>query len=964
MRNNTGSLGEVIALTTVHSFGSLVRRQRKALDLTQAALAQRVGCAESLIRKIEAEERRPSRQVAERLAEALQIIPEERRLFVQVARGERTVAELRPAQPSPWQSAQPDPHLPQSILPTPLTPLVGRAAELLALDNMLADPAIRLITIVAPGGMGKTRLAIAAAARQQGVTRFPHGVAFLDLTPIERPERVAPAIAALFGLLADRVERTERPAEAQIMSYLRTKRLLLVLDNAEQLLHAAPLFTAMLHTAPGLVLLITSRERLRLHGEQLFPLGGLAVPAERLLAEHSDATRLFVQVARRNSPTWTPAASDLESIATICYLTGGMPLAIELAGAWTAVLTPAAILAEIRRDLGILSSAMRDAPERQKSVRAIFDATCRQMRPELQAVLVRLAVFRTGFTCHAAIGVAGASLHDLADLVAAAVLSYDPMCERHTLHELLRQFAAEQLAQDPLIEASALDAHATFFCAYVAEHAPKLRSLGQGAAQSALEDEQQNISAAWRWAVRQRRLDLIDMAAHALGLFYEQRAGTVRGAAIFDEEVATLAEEATLQVELRARLLTWRSAFLRPLGHLPEAEQLARRALEILDQAPNVSDTWRAATAHARLRMALAIDDLRGAEAMTEYETALGHYRALGRVWEQSYVVYHIARLYCDLDQPEAAAQYGRASLTLRESCGDARGGAHTLQLMSRICIARGDLDEALMLAHRCHALFEQLSDQAGVAKGLRQLGTTLYWHGRFAEALPLAEQSLAIYQDFGLSIEMGIVHALISLLRTALGQAEGAEEDARLAIALHQQHPGALAEDNAALGFALLVQGRNREAEIVLRSSVALHQQLGRSPVAQATPLLALCLRRRRADADARELLAVTLRRAGDLQVFMPSILGLASGALLLADSGATARAAEIAALVAGFPVIRSNRGLRACLQPGDPAGPGLFEPEIGVEADGGKPTQTIWEIARQLGAMLSDSDRLQVRG
>jgi predicted ATPase/transcriptional regulator with XRE-family HTH domain len=951
-------------LTAVHSFGALVRRQRKALDLTQAALAQRVGCAESLIRKIEAEERRPSRQVAERLADALQIIPEERGLFVQIARGERSVAELRLDQRPLWQPAQPDTHLPWSVVPTPLTPLVGRAAELLALDAMLADATIRLITIVAPGGMGKTRLAIAAAARQQGAARFPHGIAFLDLTPIEQPERVAAAIAALFELLPDDAARTERPAEAQILNYLRTKRLLLVLDNAEHLLDAAPLFTRLLHTAPGLVLLVTSRERLQLHGEQLFPLGGLAVPAERLLAEHSDATHLFVQVARRNSPTWSPAVGDLESIAKICYLTGGMPLAIELAGAWTAVLTPAATLAEIRRDLGMLSSAMRDAPERQRNVRAVFDATCRQMRPELQAVFVQLAVFRTGFTCHAAIGVAGATLHDLADLVAAAVLSYDSVRERYTLHELLRQFAAERLAQDPVAEAAALDMHAAFFCGYVAEHAPKLRSLGQRAAQSALEYEQENISAAWRRAVRQRRLDLIDRAAHALGLFYEQRADTVRGAAIFDEELARLAEDFALRAETRARLLTWRSAFLRPLGHLPEAERLARRALALLDQVPEASDTWRAATAHAHLRMALAIDDLRGVEAMTGYDTALGHYRALGRVWEQSYVVYHIARLHCDLDQPEAAARYGRASLALRESCGDARGAAHTLQLMSRICIAGGELDEALMLAHRCRAMFEQLSDRAGVAKGLRQLGITLYWHGRFAEALPLAERSLAIYHDFGLSNEIGVVQALISLLRTALGQAEGAEEDARLAIALHQQHPGALAEDHAALGFALLVQGRDQEAEAVLRTSVALHQQLGRSPVPQAAPLLALCLRQRQAREEARELLAVTLRRAGEQQVFMPSILGLASAALLLADGGDTARAAEIAALVAGFPVIRNNYGLRACLQPRGVPGPGLFGAEMEAEADGGKATQAIWEIARQLGALLSDSGGLRVRG
>ncbi len=162
--------------------------------------------------------------------------------------------------------------------------------------------------------------------------------------------------------------------------------------------------------------------------------------------------------------------------------------------------------------------------------------------------------------------------------------------------------------------------------------------------------------------------------------------------------------------------------------------------------------------AHARLRLALAIDDLRGAEAMAEYKTALRHYRALGRVWEQSYVVYHIARLSCDLDQLRAAGRYGRASMALREACGDVRGGAHTLQLMGRICLARGQLDEALMLAQRCLATFEQLGDRAGIAKGLRQLGITLYWQGRFAEALPLAEQSLAIYHDFGLLMEIRAV--------------------------------------------------------------------------------------------------------------------------------------------------------------------------------------------------------------
>jgi tetratricopeptide (TPR) repeat protein len=454
--------------------------------------------------------------------------------------------------------------------------------------------------------------------------------------------------------------------------------------------------------------------------------------------------------------------------------------------------------------------------------------------------------------------------------------------------------------------------------------------------------------------VRQRRRGLLELAAHALGLFYEQRADTVRGAAIFDEEAAALAEGQLLPIELRARLLTWRSAFLRPLGQPAEAERLARRALDLLQQAPEASDAWRAATAHAHLRMALAIEDLRGAEAMAEYATALDDYRALGRIWEQSYVVYHIARLHCDLDQLQAAAHYGQASLALREACEDARGTAHTLQLISRICLARGELAEALALAQRCRASFEQLNDRAGIAKGLRQQAIVLYWHGRFAEALPLAEQSLAIYHEFSLSIEIGVVQALIGSIHTALGQAERAEGAARAAIALHQQHPGALAEDNAALGFALLAEGRDREAEAALRAAVALHAGLGRSPVPLAAPLLGLCLWLRHTRDEARELLALALRHAAARQAFMPMTLGLAGAALVLADDDDIARAAEIAAQLGRLPMIREHYGLRALLRRGYPADSVLFERPIEAGTDGADPTQALWELAREIEARL----------
>jgi predicted ATPase/transcriptional regulator with XRE-family HTH domain len=924
-------------VTAAGTFGVLVRRRRKALDLTQAALADLVGCAESLIRKIEAEERRPSRQIAERLAAALEVAAEERARFVQLARGEWAAVGLAPAVAPVGAASVPTAPL-QALPPPPPGELFGRTTELLALDALLADPATRLLTIVAPGGTGKTRLAIAAGERQQGSPRFPDGVCFIDLTPVEQAGHVAVLIGAALGLTAHS-GGGQAGAEAQLLAQLSRRRLLLILDNGEHLLDAAPLFAAIVRHAPGVVLLVTSRLRLQLQAEQLFPLGGLSAPDEPALAARSPASSLFLQVARRNRPGWEPTDADRAAIAAICRLTGGMPLALELAGAWASVLAPAEILNELRHSLDLLVTDLRDVPERQRSMGAVLDATWRQLSIGLQRVFARLAVFHGGFSRAAATEVAGATLRDLADLSAAALLSSTSGGERYTIHVLLQQYAAERLAEDAAAAAEARDGHIAFYCAYLAQYAPELRGDGQHAAQAALELEQENIEAAWRQIVRLRRAEWLMRLAQPMTLFYLLRADILRGAAAFDHEVAALANDNGLPAELRARLMISCSAFRRPLGQVREAEELARRALVLVGALRQAGGSSLTLEAYGRLQLALALDDLGQPDSIGEYTLALQAFRALGRHWDASYLLYLLGRHACEVDQHAAAFDYAQESLALRQRLGDSRGIAHSLQLMSQVHCATGQLSSALMLAQQSHDRFAQLIDLAGVAKAMRQIGAVLFWQGRFTEAMAALCSSAAAYEELGLIHELGTVQAQLSRVYSALGLGSQALAAALVAIEQSSLLPAPQIAAHLAYGIALLASGTPVQAEEQLRHASRLHQQSGHTTPAAAAPYLALCLLKRDSPDEARQLLRQALdhavtRRA--LSLFLPS---LATAATLVAERGEAA--AEVARRALRLPWIAGHHGMWHSL-------PARQTPDHGLDPVDIPPE--VWQMASSL--------------
>src|SRR5262245_37217207 len=338
------------------SFGAWVRRRRKALDFTQDALAHRVGCALSMIRKIEADERKPSRQIAELLATQLQIPPAERAAFLQAARGERASDQLPQSAPADLAIHTPD-DLSSDVLPPRLTSFIGRERELADVTTRLRQSDVRLLTLTGPGGIGKTRLALQVAAELRD--DFADGVHFVNLAPISDPELVATTIAQTLG-----VRETDRPLRDSLRDYLCEKQLLLLLDNFEQVVNAAPLLGELLAAAPTLKALIASREPLHLSGEHEYAVPPLSLPDPQALPplEHLveyAAVQPFLARAQAVKAGFVVTDTNAPAIAAICHRLDGLPLAIELAAVRVKLLPPQALLVRLDQRLQLLTGGAR-----------------------------------------------------------------------------------------------------------------------------------------------------------------------------------------------------------------------------------------------------------------------------------------------------------------------------------------------------------------------------------------------------------------------------------------------------------------------------------------------------------------------------------------------------------------------------------------------------------------------------
>jgi len=665
----------------------------------------------------------------------------------------------------------------------PLRPLtfLGRAAEIEQVTMCLADPDCRLLTVLGPGGMGKTLLAIEVAHRQR--EHFAGGVWFVDLAPVNTPDEIMIAILRSLALPPVGPEA----ATGRLVTHLAARPTLLVLDNFEHLIAGAALLPPLLHGALGLKLLVTSRARLHLAEEWLFPIGGLATPPgpvtgrnrndghsggkTQSLADYA-SVQLFLQRARRLEPGLLQTPAGLEQIAEICQMLEGMPLAIDLAAAWVRSLTLAEIAVAVRSQLAIFTTTLHDISPRHRSMRAVFDHSWALLDAHDRYLLRQLAVFRGGCTRAAAAAIAGASPADLESLVDKSWLRVHK--HRFELHELMRQYCTERLDQDHQAETGeAPDAVLRRHCTYFAGVASAEEQLINWEHQSmdVLSADFGNLEAAWRWAVAQADYAAIHQMMTgiyhiavmtgwygALLPFFEHAAGSVR-------RRWHLASADTPQRDKAARLLAhivWVQADLYLCrGQLERARVSLDEMVELLATLEQDSQ-WQELQVWRRSVLAVYLSSIGDyALARAEYGALLAFLQKCDLVlWPwlpeigSGFWQMHthaglglVARLMGEYD---TAQLHLIASIRLSEEMGERRFKAHRQRELAMVQSLRGDFDEALRTAQIALALSHSFGDRINSAFTELALGQIALETGRGEQARAHLDLSLAVARETG----------------------------------------------------------------------------------------------------------------------------------------------------------------------------------------------------------------------
>jgi predicted ATPase/DNA-binding NarL/FixJ family response regulator len=664
--------------------------------------------------------------------------------------------------------------------------------------RLLTDPACRLLTLLGPGGIGKSRLAAETAQAQARQTPgFAHGVYWINLQPVADAQQLPSAIADGMSFI---LSGQDDPGY-QLARHLRDKELLLVLDNFEQLLEGgSDLLACLLAEAPGLKLLITSREVLNLLEEWLYPVAGLAYPPHATLEnlESYGAVQLFVERARRVRPSFDLDA-EKQGVVRICRLVEGMPLALELAAAWAKTLTATTIADEIQRNLEFLSTRLRNVPEQHRSIQAVFAQSWSLLSPREQAVFQMLSVFRGGFDRAAAQAVAEATLPVLMALVDKSLLRREAG-DRFQIHELLRQYAEDQLARSQGMAERAQALHCAHYTHFMAQWGEHIAGARQREAMQSITVELENVRAAWHWAVVHQNVAAIEKTDYVFYNFADMQGRYLEGIQLL-EPALTMLEKLPQEGQTpitRASLLNGLGWLYIRLGRFEAAETVFERGHQIHEQyrqLPRVGFATDPLTGLALLAVTLGDyqEGLRLAESsrrrheerddplnaqvayftLTNAALALGDLPAARRYvqrayaltqetenrWMMAYILSdmgHVARVAKDLVQ---AQQYYQASYAIKQELRDPEGMAMALAAMGRIASLQKEDDQAFDLYAQSLRIYQEIDDRGAQARSLAGLGCAGLALGRYEQARQYLARGLDI------AAEIQFMPALLCIL-------------------------------------------------------------------------------------------------------------------------------------------------------------------------------------------------------
>jgi predicted ATPase/class 3 adenylate cyclase len=664
-------------------------------------------------------------------------------------------------------------------LPAQPTPLVGREDDLAALRALIAAPRTRLVTLVGPGGTGKTRLALQAAA--EALEQFPDGAWWVPLAAVRDPALVPQAIAAPLGVR----ENPGEPLETTLAAHLSDRRTLLLLDNVEQVVDVAPVIQRLLDAAPGVVVVATSREPLRLRAEREVPIAPLPLPPSgvRITADQAlayPAVRLFVERAQAVKPSFVLEERNVADVVAVCRRLDGLPLAIELAAARVRLLPPAALLARLDRRLALLTGGARDLPERQQTLRAAIAWSHDLLDPAERALFARLGVFAGGFSLEAADAVCGAAgglpldlLDGIDSLVQQSLLRPEPGPageSRFAMLQTIAEFAWERLAELP--EAGALhQAHADYFLA-LAEEANWDDFPARDDLLDRLEADHANVRQAIAFYEAQGAAGLgprVRLVA-ALGLFWWLRGYFAEGRAVLERALAAPGE---IPAADRAAAIAETAFLVEAQGDMARAAALQEEGLALYREAGDVEGEARALSALGQI--ARQRGDF--AAARTHEQAALAAWRRVGDVAGTAGALMELGLLR-QLEGDYAGAEPElEESLGLFRQVGDELGEAHALNRLGLLAVSTGRLEDAVARFEESLRLWRDLDNRQMLAADLHNLGEARHLGGALDEAERLYREALALFEELGDLRGRAFALCYLGLIALDRGDPAGARE-------------------------------------------------------------------------------------------------------------------------------------------------------------------------------------------
>ncbi|MDP9410692.1 MAG: helix-turn-helix domain-containing protein [Actinomycetota bacterium] len=700
------------------SFGARLRSLRRAASLTQEELALRAGLSPNAVSALErGTRRRPHPHTVRSLSDALGL-PEVERAALLTAVPERDDAAFSAAEEEEEGVAPASPSV--SALPHPATPLVGRERELEEVRGLLAQQGVRLVTLTGIGGVGKTRLAVEAASEAEAL--FPDGAAFVGLAPLADPSLVISAVSRSLGV----PEAEGRSPREALVEYLRDKSLLIVLDNFEHLLQAAPEMAELIEACPKLIVLATSRAPLRIRGEREYPVPPLALPTstrspseEEVLA--SPSGKLFVERAQAASPGFTLTRENASSVAAICWRLAGLPLALELAAAKARLLDPATLLSRLDRALS--DAWARDLPERQRTMKATLDWSHDLLSEQERELFRRLSTFSGGFTLQAVEAVGsepnaaedGSGPEEVLELLGVLVEQSLVLAEvggggptRYRMLEPVHQYALRRLEESGEAE-GARRRHAAFYLALAEAAEPELKGADQVEWLGRLEREQGNLRATWNWLLERGDAEAAAQFGYSLYVFWWIRGYHTEGRRWME---ATLSRETDLSPVGRAKALFVCGAMAMAQGDHSVAETCYTESDALFEAARDIYGGARPKLGLGLLAMSRA-----DAQQATEYlrESAKAASEAEDSFWA-SLSLSALGMVSFGQGKYDEARTSLTEGLALAKRAGDRFSRYIALYNRSVLAQAQGDNDRAAALFEEGLMFSLEVGDYANIA--------------------------------------------------------------------------------------------------------------------------------------------------------------------------------------------------------------------------------------------------------